>query len=75
VESKEKYNKGIAFAFSKVNEYFPEYKKNKYFEIGFRPKIPIFSAPEIWKNGEFDVTLCSHSKVVSVTTGVSVANY
>jgi len=27
---KEKYNKGIEFAFRKVNEYFPEYKKNKY---------------------------------------------
>ncbi len=27
---KEKYNKGIAYAFAKVYEYFPDYKKNKY---------------------------------------------
>lgn len=27
---KEKYNKGIEYAFSKVKEYFPNYKRNKY---------------------------------------------
>ena len=43
--------------------------------MGLCPRIQIFSAPEIWKNGEFDVTLCIHSKVVSVTTDVPVANY
>jgi len=28
---KEKYKEGIDYAFMKVNEYFPKYKKNKYF--------------------------------------------
>lgn len=28
--NKDKYNKGISYAFQKVKEYFPNYKKNKY---------------------------------------------
>lgn len=32
-KDKTKYDKGIEFAFSKVNEYFPNYKKNTYLNI------------------------------------------
>jgi len=32
-KDKTKYNKGIEFAFSKVNEYFPNYKKNRYLKL------------------------------------------
>ena len=32
-KDKAKYNKGIEFAFSKVNEYFPNYKKNRYLKL------------------------------------------
>jgi len=32
-KDKIKYNKGIEFAFSKVNKYFPNYKKNRYLKI------------------------------------------
>lgn len=32
-KDKIKYTKGIDFAFSKVNEYFPNYKKNRYLKV------------------------------------------
>lgn len=32
-KDKIKYNKGIEFAFRKVNEYFPDYKKNRYLKL------------------------------------------
>lgn len=32
-KEKIKYNKGIEFAFNKVNEYFPNYKKNRYLKL------------------------------------------
>lgn len=32
-KDEEKYNKGIEFAFSKLNEYFPNYKQNRYLNV------------------------------------------
>lgn len=54
-KNKEKYNKGIEFAFNKVKEYFPNYKKNKYLKVMGVKGIYIKYFNKFWANVNYMV--------------------